>query len=83
MKKYNECKSEKESMVVKYAQGETRIAQLLANLEKLELRVKDREREKDILVEKLRNIKGESAKHTSSLDEKVTISYYNPPIALS
>lgn len=58
-------------MVVKYAQGEAKIATLLANVDKLEQKVKEKEREKDLLTEKLRSIKSESAKNTSSLGERV------------
>jgi len=65
--------AEKETMVVRYAQGETKIAQLQSTIDKLESRVKDREREKDVLSEKLRSLKSESTKHTATLQEKVHV----------
>ena len=76
MKKYNDCKNEKDSMVVKYAQGETKIAQLQSSLEKTELRLKDREREKEVLAVKLRTLTSDSAKMASNVDAKVCL-YYN------
>lgn len=58
-------------MVVKFAQGETKIAQLQGAMEKLELKVKEKDREKELLAEKLRSMKSETAKRGSTLDERV------------
>mgnify|MGYP001793702936 CR=1 FL=1 len=58
-------------MVVKYAQGESKIAQLQSSVDKLEAKLNEREREKEVLLEKLRDVKSETAKQFSSLDGKV------------
>lgn len=58
-------------MVVKYAQGETKVFQLQSAVDKLEAKVKEKEREKELLAEKLRTHKAEAAKQSSSNDEKV------------
>lgn len=58
-------------MVVKYAQGEAKIATIQANIGKLEQKIKDKDREKDLLAEKLRSLKSESAKHSTNLEDRV------------
>ena len=59
-------------MVVKYAQGEAKIATLQGNIDKLEQKLKDKDREKELLAEKLRSLKSESAKHSTNLEERVS-----------
>lgn len=71
-RRYNECKEEKEAAIVKYAQTERKAMQQQAALEKLEIKVLEKEREKDLLLEKVKAAKAEKQKLADSFEEKNT-----------
>jgi len=71
MKKYNECKVEKETMVVKYAQGEAKIAQHITSIDKLENRIREKDKEREAAAEKYELRVKEKEREKEVLAEKL------------
>lgn len=69
-KKCEDSKREKESMVMKFAQAEHKGLDMQKTAEKLEARLKDVLKDKDILLGKLSNLRAERQKIVSRMDSK-------------
>lgn len=68
---YDEASKEKDSMVVKYAQAEKKFIEGQKSIERLEAKVRDLNKEKDGLTQRVTDIKGEKRQMLSDLEAKV------------
>lgn len=69
-KMYDEASKEKDSMVVKYAQAEKKFIEGQKSIERLEAKVRDLNKEKDGLTQRVTDIKGEKRQMLSDLEAK-------------
>lgn len=69
-KMYDEASKEKDSMVVKYAQAEKKFIEGQKSIERLEAKVRDLNKEKDGLTQRVIDIKGEKRQMLSDLEAK-------------
>lgn len=69
-KMYDEASKEKDSMVVKYAQAEKKFIEGQKSIERLEAKVRDLNKEKDSLTQRVIDIKGEKRQMLSDLEAK-------------
>lgn len=68
---YDEASKEKDSMVVKYAQAEKKFIEGQKSIERLEAKVRDLNKEKDSLTQRVTDIKGEKRQMLADLEAKV------------
>lgn len=68
---YDEASKEKDSMVVKYAQAEKKFIEGQKSIERLEAKVRDLNKEKDGLTQRVTDIKGEKRQMLADLEAKV------------
>lgn len=68
---YDEASKEKDSMVVKYAQAEKKFIEGQKSIERLEAKVRDLNKEKDGLTQRVTDIKREKRQMLSDLEAKV------------
>lgn len=69
-KMYDEASKEKDSMVVKYAQAEKKFIEGQKSIERLEAKVRDLNKEKDGLTQRVTDIKGEKRQMLADLEAK-------------
>lgn len=69
-KMYDEASKEKDSMVVKYAQAEKKFIEGQKSIERLEAKVRDLNKEKDGLTQRVIDIKGEKRQMLADLEAK-------------
>lgn len=69
-KMYDEASKEKDSMVVKYAQAEKKFIEGQKSIERLEAKVRDLNKEKDGLTQRVIDIKGEKQQMLADLEAK-------------
>ena len=70
---YEEANREKDTMVVKYAQAEKNHLEMQKNVERLEMKLREGNKEREGLMGKLKEYKGEKKKLMSEVDDKVCI----------
>jgi uncharacterized protein (DUF3084 family) len=68
---YEECKRDKELMVVKYAQAEQRNMELADSVQKAETRVKEWTREREKAISRWNAMQADNSRLTKSLETKV------------
>ena len=72
---YNECKKEKEMMVIKYAQAEQKNIEVKERHDKMEMRLREAVKEKEIVIARCKAIQAEKMKADVSIEAKVTGEY--------
>ncbi|CAH1785109.1 unnamed protein product, partial [Owenia fusiformis] len=71
-KMYEDCLREKDSMVVKFAQGESKILELQKTIDKMDKQIRDSVKEKDMMASKMKNMRVEFKAMVTQLEKKTT-----------
>ena len=71
-KTYEDCRREKDTMVVKYAQAESRNLELQGHMTKMQMQMKEWMKEKEMMIQRFRQFKADKQKAVDAYEARVS-----------